>query len=77
MTPILRRMVRNFLSLLLALPTCFVCQDLAAAEPEAISSEWKLVSNSDNVELYRRQRALSNESKAIGEIAAPIELFTP
>jgi hypothetical protein len=43
------------------------------AEPEAISSEWKLVSNSDNVELYRRQRALSNESKAIGEIAAPVE----
>ena len=44
------------------------------AEPEAISSEWKLVSNSDNVELYRRQRALSNESKAIGEIAAPVEV---
>lgn len=64
---------RKFLFLLFALPGCFVCLNLLGAEPEAISSEWKLVSNSDNVELYRRQRALSNESRAIGEIAAPAE----
>ena len=64
---------RKFLCLLCALPGCFAGPSLMGAEPEAISSEWKLVSNSDNVELYRRQRALSNESKAIGEIAAPVE----
>lgn len=65
---------RKFLRFLFALSSCFVCLNLMGAEPEAISSEWKLVSNSDNVELYRRQRALSNESKAIGEIAAPVEV---
>lgn len=65
---------RNSLCLIFALASCLVCQDLAGAEPEAISSEWKLVSNSDNVALYRRQRALTNESKAVGEIAAPVEV---
>ena len=48
----------------------------SAAEPKAEASpgEWKFVSNKDGVELYRRQRALTNESKAIGEIAASTDL---
>ena len=53
----LRSMVRNFLCFLLGLSSCFVCPNLTAAEPEASPSEWKLVSTSENVELYRRQRA--------------------
>jgi hypothetical protein len=65
---------RNFLCLLFALPGGLAGPNLLAAEPEAISSEWKVVSTSENVELSRRQRALSNESKAIGEIAAPVEI---
>lgn len=44
---------------------------LPAAEPEALSAEWKLISNKDGVALYRRQRPASNESRAIGEITAP------
>jgi hypothetical protein len=64
---------RKFLCLLFALPACLAGPSLMGEEPEPISSEWKLVSNSGNVELYRRQRALSNESKAIAEIAAPVE----
>lgn len=45
-----------------------------AAEPEASPGEWKFVSNKDGVALYRRQRAITNESKAIGEIAASTDL---
>jgi len=44
------------------------------AEPEATPGEWKLISNKDGVALYRRQRALTNESRAIGEIAASTDL---
>jgi hypothetical protein len=44
------------------------------AEPEATPGEWKLISNKEGVALYRRQRALTNESKAIGEIAASTDL---
>jgi hypothetical protein len=44
---------------------------LRAAEPEATPTEWKFISNKEGVALYRRQRPASNESKAIGEIAAP------
>ena len=65
---------RSFLCLLVALPSCFGGLDLLAAEPEASPGEWKLVSTSDNVELSRRQRALSNESRAIGKIEAPVEV---
>lgn len=65
---------RNFLCLTLASASCCGGLTLTAAEPEALPTEWKLVSTSDNVELYRRQRTLSNESKAIGEIAAPVEV---
>jgi hypothetical protein len=45
-----------------------------AAEPEATPGEWKLISDKEGVAIYRRQRPASNESKAIGEIAAPAAL---
>ena len=45
--------------------------ELRAAKPEATPSEWKLISNKEGVALYRRDRPITNESKAIGEIAAP------
>ena len=44
-----------------------------AAEPET-PGEWKFVSEKEGVTLHRRQRALSNESKAVGEIAASTDL---
>jgi hypothetical protein len=44
-----------------------------AAEPAA-TGEWKFVSDKDGVALHRRQRPLSNESKAVGDIAASTEL---
>lgn len=67
---------RNSLSLLLALFACCSCLNLIAAEPEATPGEWKLVSNSDNVAIYRRSRPGPGhyESKAIGEIAAPTSM---
>lgn len=45
-----------------------------AAAPEATPGEWKFIANKDGVALYRRQRALAYESKAIGDIAASTEL---
>jgi hypothetical protein len=67
--------VRSSLRLLLALVSCGVSANLIAAEPEA-STGWTLVSTSDNIAIYRRPRAGPghNESKVIGEIAAPIEI---
>ena len=63
---------RNFLRLLAALISCCSYVSLMAAEPKATPGEWKLVSTSDNVALYRRSRPGPGhyESKAIGEIAA-------
>lgn len=63
--------MRNFLRLLVALISCCWCANLVA-EPEATPGEWKLVSTSDNVALYRRSRPGPGyfESKAISEIAA-------
>ena len=63
---------RNSLCLLVALITACSCAHLIAAEPEATPGEWKLVSTSDNVALYRRPRPGPGhyESKAVGEIAA-------
>jgi hypothetical protein len=63
-------MIRNLFCLLLALTSA----SLHAAESETNASEWKLISNKEGVALYRRQRPLSNESKAIGEIAASSDL---
>jgi hypothetical protein len=45
-----------------------------AAEPEPTPGEWKFISDKDGVVLYRRQRPLSYESKAVGEIAASTDL---
>lgn len=47
---------------------------LFAAEPDAAAGEWKFISDKDGVALYRRQRAITNESKAIGDIAASTDL---
>src|SRR5688572_32205894 len=64
-------MSRPFLSFLFALATFCLGPNLPAAEPEVTPSEWKFISNKDGVALYRRDRPVTNESKAIGEIAAP------
>lgn len=64
-------MSRHFLCFLFALTAFGACPNLRAAEPEATRSEWKLISNKEGVILYRRDREMTNESKAIGEIAAP------
>jgi ribosome-associated toxin RatA of RatAB toxin-antitoxin module len=63
---------RNSLRLLATLIVGCSCAHLIAAEPEAGVGEWKLVSTSDGIALYRRSRPGPghNESKAIGEIAA-------
>ena len=47
---------------------------ILAAEPEAAPGEWKFVSDKEGVTLHRRQRALSNESRAVGEIAASTDV---
>jgi ribosome-associated toxin RatA of RatAB toxin-antitoxin module len=51
-----------------------LCVNARAAEPEVTPGEWKLISDKEGVAIYRRQRPASNESKAIGEIAAPAAL---
>jgi hypothetical protein len=45
-----------------------------AAEPEATPGKWKFISDKDGVALYRRPRPITDESKAIGEIAASSDL---
>jgi hypothetical protein len=47
---------------------------LFAAEPDGSAGDWKFISDKDGVALYRRQRAITNESKAIGEIAASTDV---
>lgn len=66
--------MRNFLGLIVALISCWSCPSPLAAEPEATAGEWKLVSTSGNVAISRRfyPGPASYESKANGEIAAPI-----
>lgn len=63
--------MRSLLCLLIWI-ACGPGANLVAAEPEATPGEWKLVSTSDGVALYRRSRPGPGhyESKAIGEIAA-------
>jgi ribosome-associated toxin RatA of RatAB toxin-antitoxin module len=46
----------------------------SAAEPDATAGEWKFISDKDGVALYRRQRPITNESKAVGEISASTDL---
>lgn len=64
-------MSRSFVFFLFALTAFSPSARLQAAEPEATASEWKFISNKDGVALYRREREVTNESKATGEIAAP------
>jgi hypothetical protein len=45
-----------------------------SAEPDAGAGKWNFISDKDGVALYRRQRAITNESKAIGEIAAATDV---
>jgi ribosome-associated toxin RatA of RatAB toxin-antitoxin module len=47
-----------------------LCAIARAAEPEASPGEWKFISDKDGVTIHRRQRTVSYESKAVGEIAA-------
>jgi hypothetical protein len=63
--------VRHLLCLLTWISFCAGANP-AAAQPDATPGEWKWVSTSDNVALYRRPRpgAGHHEIKAIGEIAA-------
>ena len=65
------RMIPPFFRLFFALATLGLGIDLRAAEPEASPSEWKLISDKEGVLLYRRDRPIAKETKAIGEIAAP------
>jgi len=67
-----RGVVQIFVCLLVALTSCCFSSDLQAAGPEIAPGEWKLVSTSDNVVLYRRSRPGPGhyETKAIGEIPA-------
>jgi Polyketide cyclase / dehydrase and lipid transport len=58
-----------------ALVAIELCGIAPAAEPEATPGEWKFISDKDGVTIYRRQRALSNESKAIGEFAASTDVI--
>jgi ribosome-associated toxin RatA of RatAB toxin-antitoxin module len=51
-----------------------LCANHLGAEPEASPGEWKFISNKEGVALYRRQRSVSYESRAIGEIAASTDL---
>ena len=67
-------MIRHFFSLFFALTTFGLSADVRAADPEASPPEWKFISNKDSVALYRRERPAADESKAIGEIAAPAAL---
>ena len=64
-------MIRCFFSLFCASLTLIGYPNVEAAEPEATTGEWKLISTKEGVALYRRDRPVTNESKAIGEIAAP------
>ena len=64
-------MVRLLVAALIASELCAIA---LAAEPEASPGEWKFISDKDGVTIYRRQRTLSKESKATGEIAASTDL---
>ncbi|HVF72263.1 MAG TPA: SRPBCC family protein [Chthoniobacterales bacterium] len=62
---------RQLLGVASALAAALFCGTAFTAEPDAdAGGEWKLLSDKDGVALFRRQRPIANESKAIGEIAA-------
>jgi hypothetical protein len=66
--------MRNRLWILAAVIVTGLSPHSHAAEPGASPTEWKFISNKEGVALFRRQRPASNESKAIGEIAASTDL---
>jgi ribosome-associated toxin RatA of RatAB toxin-antitoxin module len=59
---------------LVALSVGALSPELLPAEPSASPTEWKFISNKEGVAIFRRQRPVSNESKAIGEIAASTDM---
>lgn len=63
-------MKRGAVVAFLALIACELGGICFAAEPDATPGEWKFISDKEGVALYRRQRGILNETKAIGEIAA-------
>jgi hypothetical protein len=67
--------VRKYLSLFISLIGCYSGHDARAAEPQSTPGEWKVVSTSGNVTVFRRfyPGPANYESKASGEIAAPVE----
>lgn len=64
--------MRNRFWVLATLFVTGLAPNLWAAEPSP--TEWKFISNKEGVAISRRQRPASNESKAIGEIAASTDL---
>jgi hypothetical protein len=64
-------MVRLLIAAFIVAELCVVAR---AAEPETSPGEWKFISDKDGVTIYRRQRALSHESKSIADIAASTDL---
>lgn len=64
-------MMRPLFCFFFTLATLGLCPELRAAEPQATPAEWKFISNKEGVALYRRDRPLTHETKAVGEIAAP------
>ena len=61
--------VRFLVAIVVALALCPI---IPAAEPEA--GPWKFISDKDGVVLHRRQRPLSYESRAVGEIEASTDV---
>jgi hypothetical protein len=66
--------MRKRLWVLTALFVAGLSPNFPAAEPSASPSEWKFISNKQGVAIFRRARPVTNESKAIGEIAASTDL---
>ena len=64
----------NVRFLVAALIASELCGVALAAEPEPTPGEWNFNSDKDGVTIYRRPRARSNESKAIGDIAASTDV---
>jgi hypothetical protein len=60
--------------LVAALIASALCSVIPAAEPEAGAGEWKFISTKEGVTLHRRQRPLSYESRAVGEIEASTDV---
>lgn len=62
---------RPFYRLFFALATLGSSLNVRGAEPEVSPADWKFISNKEGVALYRRDRPVTHETKAVGEIDAP------